>query len=224
MTDALEEMLEEDIVFGVYAPGTRLVEDRVMERYGVSRHATRAAFAALENRKLLVHMPNRGVEVVRYTPDEIDDLYDIRLILETAAAERTSLPVDPAIIDKLTQIAHAHEAAWARGDYRQVFSQNLRFHQAQYACCANAPLIELIENCTRMVQPIRAIKYDDPDHMREVISQHHQIINAMQGSDRQRYIEAVRQHLPASAKAYREFYSRRFDRTADLHSQSVAAS
>ncbi len=224
MTVALEKMLEEDIVFGVYAPSTRLVEDRVMERYGVSRHATRAAFAALENRKLLVHMPNKGVEVVRYTPDEIDDLYDIRLVLETAAAERTSLPVDPVVIDKLIQIAQEHEAAWSRGDYRQVFSLNLRFHEAQYACCANTPLIDLIENYTRMVQPIRAIKYDDPVHMREVISQHHQIIEAMQGAEKQRYIDSVRQHLPASAKAYREFYARRFERSTDGQSRGVTAS
>lgn len=214
MQDTLEKLLEEDIVFGVFAPGTRLIEDRVIERYSVSRHTTRAAFAALESRKLLVHMPNRGVEVIRYTPDEVDALYDIRMVLETAAAERTALAAPPAIIDELTGIASRHEDAWSQGDYRQVFALNLRFHHIQYSCCSNAPLIGLIEDYMRMVQPIRAIKYDDPVHMREVIAQHHQIIRAMQGTDQQSYIDAVREHLPASARAYREFYANRIDRSA----------
>lgn len=214
MQVSLEKLIEEDIVFGVYAPGTRLIEDRVMERYSVSRHATRAAFSALESRKLLVHMPNKGVEVIRYTPDEVDALYDIRMVLETAAAERTGLPVPQEILHELTEIAQRHEQAWAQGDYRQVFALNLRFHHVQYSCCANAPLIGLIEDHMRMVQPIRAIKYDDPAHMREVIAQHHAIIRAMGGSDPRAYIDAVRQHLPASARAYREFYAKRIDRSA----------
>lgn len=212
MANDLDTLIEEDIVFGVYAPGTRLVEDRVMERYNVSRHAARAAFAALESRKLLVHMPNKGVEVIRYTPDEVDALYDVRMVLETAAAARTILPVPVEIIDQLTKIAQEHENAWREGDYRQVFALNLQFHHLQYSCCANAPLIDLIEGHTRMVQPIRAIKYDDPAHMREVIAQHHQIIHAMAGTDPQNYVDAVRDHLPASAKAYREFYAKRVDR------------
>lgn len=213
MADALEKLIEEDIVFGVYPPGTRLIEDRIMERYNVSRHATRAAFSALESRKLLVHMPNKGVEVIRYTPDEVDALYDIRMVLETAAADRTKLAVASEIINKLKQIAHDHEAAWQNGEYREVFALNLQFHHVQYSCCQNAPLIRLIEDYTRMVQPIRAIKYDDPAHMREVIFQHHQIIRAMQGTNQYAYIDAVRKHLPASAKAYREFYAKRIDRS-----------
>jgi DNA-binding GntR family transcriptional regulator len=206
---ALEKLIEEDIVFGVYAPGTRLVEDRVMERYNVSRHATRAAFAMLENRKLLVHMPNRGVEVIRFTPDEVDALYDIRMILETSAADRTPLPVSADVIAELQDIAQQHERAWQVGNYRLVFALNLQFHHLQYTTCPNAPLIGLIEDHMRMVQPIRAIKYDDPAHMREVIEQHHRIIAAMAGTDRPAYIAAVREHLPASARAYREFYNRR---------------
>lgn len=213
MADTLEKLIEEDIVFGVFAAGTRLIEDRVMERYNVSRHAARAAFAALESRKLLVHMPNKGVEVIRYSPDEVDALYDIRMVLETAAAERTTLAAPPEIIDHLTKIALDHEDAWSKGDYRQVFALNLRFHHVQYSCCSNAPLISLIEDYMRMVQPIRAIKYDDPAHMREVIAQHHRIIRSMQSTDQQSYIDAVREHLPASAKAYREFYAKRIDRT-----------
>lgn len=210
MSVALDRLIEEDIVFGAYAPGTRLVEDRIMERYGVTRHAARAAFAALEARKLLVHLPNRGVEVVRYTPDQVDALYDVRMVLETAAAERTTLPAPPEVLGRLADLARDHARAWEQADYRQVFALNMEFHKVQYSCCRNEPLVALIDEYARMVQPIRAIKYDDPEHMREVIEQHREIIAAMRGSDAPAYVRAVQQHLPASAAAYRLFYERRF--------------
>ena len=86
--------LENDIIFGVYPPGSRIIEDRVMERYGAKRHGVRNAFSELETRGLLIRRPNRGVEVVDFTPDEVDALYDVRIVLETAATERTPLPCD----------------------------------------------------------------------------------------------------------------------------------
>ena len=60
MSGTLENDLENDIIFGIYAPGTRITEDSVMERFGVKRHAVRSVFAHLESLGLLVHRPNRG--------------------------------------------------------------------------------------------------------------------------------------------------------------------
>ena len=97
---SLTDALEDDIIFGRFAPGARITEDRVMEQYDAKRHAVRNAFAALEARGLLIRKPNRGVEVVEFTPDEVDALYDVRIVLETAAAERTPLPApDDVAVD-----------------------------------------------------------------------------------------------------------------------------
>lgn len=210
MPDTLATDLENDVIFGVYTPGSRIVEDRVMERYGAKRHAVRNAFSELEARGLLVRRPNRGVEVVDFTPDDVDALYDVRIILETAAAERTPLPCSSSVIDQLTQIAKRHEQAVKDRDSRAVFWLNQEFHEAQYAHCGNPRLAELIGKHARAAQPIRVVKYDDADHMREVIRQHFDIIEAMRGTSRAALIAAVRAHLPASAQAYRTLYERRF--------------
>ena len=72
MQDNLAVDLENDIIFGWFPPGSRIIEDRVMERYDAKRNAVRNAFALLEKRGLLVRKPNRGVEVVDFTPDQVD--------------------------------------------------------------------------------------------------------------------------------------------------------
>lgn len=210
MSGTLESDLENDIIFGVYAPGTRITEDSVMEHYGVKRHAARSAFAHLESIGLLVHRPHRGVEVVDFTPDEVDALYDVRIVLETAAAARTRLPVDPEIIGRLEDIADRHADAVKRGDFRAVFWLNQEFHELQFSCCDNPRLAALIGMHARMAQPIRVVKYDDNAHMANVIAQHNAIIEAMGGKSQDAYIAATREHLPASAEAYRLLYSRRF--------------
>ncbi|MCU4651819.1 GntR family transcriptional regulator [Roseibacterium sp. SDUM158016] len=210
MSTSLETDLENDIIFGFYAPGMRITEDSVMEHYGVKRHAVRTAFAHLEARGLLVHRPNRGVEVVEFTPDEVDALYDVRIVLESAAAERTPLPVAPEIIRNLEDIATRHAEAVEREDFREVFWLNQEFHELQFSCCDNPRLAGLIATHARMAQPIRVVKYDDRSHMATVVAQHRAIIDAMRGDDQYAYVKATREHLPASAEAYRNLHARRF--------------
>lgn len=210
MSESITEDLENDIIFGLYAPGTRLVEDRLMERYGAKRHVVRSAFALLEGRGLLVHRPNRGVEVAEFTPDEVDALYDVRIVLETAAAQRTPLPVDPAVTDRLADLARAHAAAVRAKEFRAVYRLNQEFHRLQYSCCANPRLAAMIEEHARIAQPIRVVKYDDSEHMETVVAQHYAIIAAMRGTSREAYAKATAEHLPASARAFRALHEQRF--------------
>jgi DNA-binding GntR family transcriptional regulator len=210
MSTSLEADLENDIIFGVFAPGTRIIEDRIMEHYGAKRHAVRRAFAQLESRGLLVHRPNRGVEVVDFTPDEVDALYEVRIVLETAAAARTALPVAPEMIAELEAVADRHADAVARKTFREVFWLNQTFHELQFSCCENERLASLIATHARMAQPIRVVKYDDVAHMTDVVAQHRKIIATMSGTDTDAYVAATREHLPASAEAYRTLYSHRF--------------
>ena len=210
MQETLIKDLENDIIFGLYSPGARIVEDRVMERYNAKRHAVRNAFAVLESRGLLIRRPNRGVEVVDFTPDEVDALYDVRIVLEIAAAERTQLPCDVALTDKLDEIAQKHAQAAKDKDFRAMFWLNQEFHELQYSCCGNPRLAELIGSHARTAQPIRVVKYDDVGHMETIVAQHFAIIEAMRGTSTDALVKAVRAHLPASAQAYRELYERRF--------------
>jgi len=214
MPDTLTAELENDVIFGVYPPGNRIIEDRVMERYGATRHTVRNAFAVLETRGLLVRKPNRGVEVVDFTPDEVDALYDVRIVLETAAAKRTLLPCDPVLVSRLEDIAHRHERAVAERESRTVFWLNQEFHEVQYSCCDNPRLAVLIGDHARIAQSIRVVKYDDADHMRTVVAQHFAIIAALRGTSTDALVAAVRAHLPASAEAYRLSYTRRFGSNA----------
>lgn len=205
--ETLASALEEDIVFGVYAPGSRVVEDRILERFAVSRYVVRGAFAELEARGLVRNVPNRGAQVVELTPDDVDELYAIREILETSAARTTPLPAPSEVLDRLDAVRQRHEAAMEHSDFRAVFRLNIEFHAIQYSTCPNRRLREAITDYARRVHVIRAVKYGDRAHMDEVRRQHRDIVEALRGGDTDAYVRCVRAHLPASSAAYRAAYA-----------------
>lgn len=201
MTDTLATDLLFDVIFGVYAPGARIVEGRVMEHYGVKRNAVRNAFFELESRGLLLSKPHRGVEVVDFTSTEIDALYDVRIVLETAAAERTPLPCDPLIADELENIARLHESAVKGQDLRSIFWLNQEFHEVQHNCCGNPKMAELIGSHALLAHAIGFAKYEHVKDMKFEVHQHFNIISALRGKSRSALVSAVRAHLPAPTEA-----------------------
>lgn len=211
-TQQILSAIEEDIVFGVLPPQSRLVEERLAERFDAKRHVIREVFAALEDLGLVVRVPNRGAIVAELTPTEVREIYDVRDMLETGAALRTRLPAPKAITDAMTAIQKRHEAAIKAEDFRAVFHLNIEFHRTQYSACDNRQLVQTIDDYARKAHLIRAIKYGDRAHMEKVVSQHWAIIEAMQGRDQERLVQLVRQHLPGSPEEYIRSYEIRYGR------------
>jgi DNA-binding GntR family transcriptional regulator len=84
--DALVSALRGRISDGDLAPGDRLPERELTERYGVARHSVRAALRALAAEGLVVIEPHRGASVARLDADGIRSLFELRTALELEAA------------------------------------------------------------------------------------------------------------------------------------------
>lgn len=214
MAMSLANQVEEDIVFGLYPPGSHLVEDRLQTRFQLTRHALRAAMAELEAGGLVRRIPNRGMQVVEPTPDEIDELYAIRTILEVEAAAMTRLPADRAFLTKMESLCDTHEEATQARDMRAVFRANIAFHAMQFSICPNLKFQEAIRDYARKVHVVRASAYGDLGQLVSVVAQHRDIVMALAGSDGKTYCDAVRAHLPASTVAYRRGWMVKYGRCA----------
>src|SRR5947199_198038 len=77
--------LEEDIIFGRFAPGSRLVEDTLMSRYGASRHFVRQGLFQLERQGIVLREKNIGATVRFYSADEVRQIYEVREMLTRQA-------------------------------------------------------------------------------------------------------------------------------------------
>ena len=88
--------LEEDIIFGRFAPGSRLVEDALMARYGASRHFVRQGLFQLERQGIVLREKNIGATVRFYSSEEVRQIYQVREMLTRQAALMIALPAPAA--------------------------------------------------------------------------------------------------------------------------------
>ncbi len=117
---------------GELTPGTQLSEIPLAAELGCSRNTLREAFRVLARDGLVDHIPNRGVFVHTFTRDDVNDLYDYRMFIQTAVIrEAAKRPVH--LEESLTRMEYSYlvavEAASA-GEWRRVGTANSAFHQA----------------------------------------------------------------------------------------------
>ncbi len=83
---SIARALEEDIIFGRLAPGTRLTEDTLLARFHVTRHFARQAIVQLETMGIVVRERNKGATVRSLTARQVQEIYDVRELLQRQAA------------------------------------------------------------------------------------------------------------------------------------------
>lgn len=199
---ALVEVLEEEIVLGWLQPRERLVEEDLSRRFGTKRHLVREAIFELERMGLVERVPNKGAVVRSLDPLEVRQVYDVRIALETLAAELIPLPAPPEVIRRLRDIQHRHAAAVEAGDPRAAFHANMAFHNALFAACGNPHLVDLIRQSAKKVHGARSLTAVDPVYLRRACDEHWAMIEALETGDRPRLVALARDHILPSRDVY----------------------
>ncbi len=194
--------LESDILFGRLRPRERLVEDVLMERFDAKRHSVRQALAELERRGIVVKEPNRGCAVRDFNAAEIEEIYELRTLLQDRAAQRMPLPAPASVLKALEALQREHDAAVAARDLHRVDRANEAFHRALFAACGNGALAEAIAHYAYVTRPIRLYPVADPDALERLRVEHWAMIDTLRGGDRKELRRLVVAHIGPSKQAY----------------------
>jgi DNA-binding GntR family transcriptional regulator len=194
--------LGEDIIFGRLAPGTRLVEDHLMARFGGTRHYIRQALYELERTGIVVREKNKGVAVRSLTPREVRQIYEVRELLQRQAALRIPLPAPAAVIAALERLHDQHLRHVQARYFRGVHETNDAFHLTLFAACDNAYLVESIKHYMWLSLPVRAKKTADVAHALAAANDHHVMIQLLKGTDRWALAQLCVDHLQLAKDDY----------------------
>jgi DNA-binding GntR family transcriptional regulator len=170
--------LEEDIIFGRLAPGTRLIEDALLARFAVSRHTIRQALYQLERLGVVARERNRGAMVPLLSPGEVRQIYEVRELLQRQAALKIPLPSPASLLDRLERIHDEHSRHVEAGYLRGVHECNDRFHLTLFSACGNDYLVSSIEHYMRLTLPVRAKTLANRG-MLDVSREHHRMMIEM---------------------------------------------
>jgi DNA-binding GntR family transcriptional regulator len=198
--------LREAIIFGRYKPRERLVEEELTERYGATRHIIRNAFAELDHMGLVERRPNKGVIVRDFSLEELDELYDMRILLQTEAARRIPLPADPDYLAELRELNDAYHAAITAGHTDESCKINTRFHETLFAACGNRFLAAAINQYWIRTSPIHWYVLGDLNYLLNSYRDHEAMIAALAEGDRERLAEVCRKHIVPALDAYKRVH------------------
>ena len=152
----IAEALRQEILAGGLPPGEELQQARIAEQYGVSRIPVRDALAMLAAEKLVVVEPNRGAHVIALSRDELAEVFELRLNLESHCIAEGALQAsaaDLAHLDYILEKSHleAGRPGWFEGDWE--------FHAALYAPAGRKRHLEIIKEL-RQTARVHVARHD----------------------------------------------------------------
>ncbi len=118
------------LLTGELRPGQRIKEVHLAEALGVSRPTLRESLQQLVHEGALVQVPYKGIHVAQPTADELRDVAEVRMPLETMAALRLARDPDGPAMDGVREALRVHLAAIGSGDALQAHVTHIALHEA----------------------------------------------------------------------------------------------
>jgi DNA-binding GntR family transcriptional regulator len=189
------------IVSGELPPGQHMVETDLARQLGVSRQPIREALHRMEAEGWVDLRPSQGAFVHVPTDAEVDDLLDVRALLEAETARLAAGKANPEQLARLRQICREGQAAADADDFGTAVAANNLFHAEISVIGGNAVLAELADIVGRRVQWY--YRMVAPARANGSWTEHLELIEAIEAADGERCEALARQHTELTRAAYR---------------------
>ena len=180
---------------GQLSPGTRLIESELGAAMNISRTPLREALASLRGEGLLEY-DDKGLTIRQLDWRAIHDLYEMRKLLEGAAAKGAALFASPAerqvingLVSQEQRLVDQNEAPMALAEH------NARFHQAILQAAKNPFLAEALERLSHLLVLLGATAYNVKSRVSAIQDEHAAINEAIQKQDPIAAENAMHKHL-----------------------------
>lgn len=191
--DQAYRIIRDAVLSGEFTAGERMRERQLAERIGVSRVPVREALRRLGEEGLLEEVPHRGRFVRTFTPDEVVDISNLRLGLETVAVRlvtRMGRPLTP-----LEEAVEAMREAAEAGEISRLNRLELEFHEALCRLSGNRMLSDAFDAITGKVLLVMSLDNFVYSNHREVPDEHIPLMEAIASGDEEHAVRTVIAHV-----------------------------
>ena len=189
----IQGVLLEGILTGALPPGERLLVEDVAERFGVSKIPVREALKALEADGWVTSQPRRGTYVRELSASELDEIFEMRRLLEPYSVRQAALRRTDAQLETLAQLLAQIETALQAADVVGLTQANRRIHSVMADAAGNSLLCESIVKLELQLQ--RYFVAVNWQHRRESIDQHLHIYEALRDRNAELAERLTLEHL-----------------------------
>jgi len=204
--DAVYEQLKRDIAEFKLVPGDRFSENEISERLGVSRTPVRQALTRLQHEGYVTVMFRSGWRVLPFDFMQFEQLYDLRMVLETTAVRRIcedGTRVDRALLDELAAIWLVSPERRS-SDMAQVSKWDEDFHYKIVTAAGNAEMARVHRDVTERIRIIRRLDFTKQARIEATYEEHAKILRAIQRKRGDAAAMLLRAHIETSQAEVRK--------------------
>lgn len=194
------DRIRENILNGVYKEHEELKEATLGEQMGVSRTPVREALRQLELEGLVEIIPNKGARVTGITKKDVEDIYQIRYLLEGLSARWATEHVTEEQLEKMEEILYLTEFHAQKGHYAQVYELDSQFHELMYEASGSKLLNNILSDFHMYVTRIRKISLSSSNRSKNSTEEHRAILDAIKEHDADRAEKCAHDHVTSTIR------------------------
>ena len=193
--EKIYEAIRDEITYGELLPGERLTEKELSEKFKASRSTIRECLRQLETEALLTFATHRGFTVSKLSIKQVEEIYNLRGLLESYATRLTAERATPAQVTHLKKLQKGCGQAAKTPDLKSWMKHNSEFHHFFYENCDNENLKILLDTLKRRIYRYQYIIIRVPGHFDSYLNLHQKIIDACANQDGAAAEKYMKQHL-----------------------------
>ena len=194
LADQVIEILEDDIVYGVYKRGEVLTEMKLAENLGVSRTPIREALRRLEQERLIVDT-GKGSVVQGITKEDLLDIMDIRQRIEGLASLYAAENITPEGAEELSHLMDLQEFYQQKKDISRLQTVDDEFHAAICRLSCRNVINDTLIPLHRKTRLYRKIAMEDQERTPNTLREHREIYKAIVSGNGELAKELTKKHI-----------------------------
>jgi len=191
--------IEEDIINGRYSEGEKITESMLSNDLGVSRTPIRESLRRLELEGLIETIPNKGIVVTGITREDIEDIYDIRELIEGLAARKAAIKMTEEEIERLKEIIDLQEFYTMRDDIKGLVKMDSEFHKLIFKCSGSKTLNHTLSMFHHNLKKARRDSFSK-EMKQPILDEHKMIFEAIINKDSKLAEKLANQHVKNAKK------------------------
>jgi len=160
--------------------GKQLHIEKLTEEMKISRTPIREALIMLEHEGLISVSPRVGFFVKGITKQDLNELFELRMLVESYAAEKATSHLADKDLDTLSVLQAEGAEAVARGDYSKFLQTEIRLHSFIMIHAQNKHLLRMVEGLKDLTYRERLLSLESAENVKKSLTEHRKIINAFQ--------------------------------------------
>ncbi|WP_054033051.1 GntR family transcriptional regulator [Desulfatitalea tepidiphila] len=189
------QAIRDQIMFGELMPGERLTEKELSDAHRASRNTIRECLRQLEGEGLLTFENHKGYRVSKYSTKQVEEIYNLRWLLESYATRLTADKISTPQIEILAKFQEGCIKAASKSDLKSWLNHNTAFHRFFYDNCGNDNLKLLLDTLKRRIYRYQYIILTIPGHFGNYLKSHEKIIDACRLNDGNAAEKHMKTHL-----------------------------